>query len=84
MLNTHDLEVRELPSVFTNVEKKKKRVEFSSLELIKKNIKIRDSLNEVLLMSDTVIGSLIDNVQGDIGPLYKVSEAVALLDLVHD
>lgn len=50
-LPASDLEGKVLDPVFVNVVKRKKFVEMTTLELMKRNLKISDSLMEVLLMS---------------------------------
>jgi len=77
-----DLEKRQLPSVFTNVIPHGVNLQYDSLELCKKNAKLRHSLNEIYVLSfDTVI-KLIDDVRVHIGSLYKVCEGIAMLDMV--
>ncbi|BFZ63455.1 MutS protein msh4 [Saitoella coloradoensis] len=75
-------EVPELPLCFINVVKKKKMIQCTTLDLIKKNAKIKDSLTEVLLMSDKTIETLVDEIRSEIGALYKVCEGVAMLDML--
>ncbi|KAI9728947.1 MAG: MutS protein msh4 [Chrysothrix sp. TS-e1954] len=70
-----------LPSVFINVVRKRDFVECSTLDLLKKNQKILDSHQECLNMSDEVIQSLINTVREHVPKLFKVCEAVAMLDM---
>ena len=77
-----ELEERNLPEVFINSFKKKNTIECQTLDLLKLNQKIADSHHEVLQMSDRSIQNLIDNVREDIAPLFKIAEAIALLDMV--
>ncbi|RIB07458.1 muts domain V-domain-containing protein [Gigaspora rosea] len=72
----------QLPLVFINVSKKKKTLTFTTLELMKKNTKINDSLTEVYLMSDKTIEDLILEIRGSIAVLYKASESIAMLDML--
>ncbi|KAF9915240.1 MutS protein msh4 [Lobosporangium transversale] len=72
----------ELPLAFINVVKKNKTLTFTTLELVKKNAKINDSLMEVYLMSDKIVNDLSNEIQSDIVALYKASEAIALLDMI--
>jgi DNA mismatch repair protein MSH4 len=51
-INIEQLEDKQLPLIFINVKKKRKTLTFTTLEVMKKNIKISDSLTEVYLMSD--------------------------------
>ena len=75
------LEDRELPPVFINVFRRKHMVECQTLDLLKWNQKIVDSHHEVLQMSDRSIQELIDSVRTEIEPLFKISEAIATLDV---
>ncbi|KAI8604094.1 DNA mismatch repair protein Msh4 [Dissophora ornata] len=72
----------ELPLIFINVVRKSKMLTFTTLELMKKNAKIKDSLTEVYLMSDKIVGDLSGDVRLEIGALYKASEAIAMLDML--
>ncbi|KAG0299101.1 MutS protein msh4, partial [Dissophora globulifera] len=72
----------ELPLIFINIVKKNKTLTFTTLELVKKNAKINDSLTEVYLMSDKIVSELSGNIRQDIGVLYKASEAIAMLDML--
>ncbi|EFE34217.1 uncharacterized protein ARB_07168 [Trichophyton benhamiae CBS 112371] len=71
-----------LPDIFINVYRKKAYVEFQTLDLVKMNQKITDSHNEVVSMSDRSIQELIDNARSQISSLFRISEAVALLDMI--
>lgn len=44
--------------------------------------KISDSHVEVLQMSDAVVQNLIDNIREDVAPLFRISEGIALLDMI--
>lgn len=81
-LSALDLEDKALPGVFVNIVDRKKMVEFTTLELVKRNAKINDSLTEVMLMSDKTVQSLIEEVRKEFGPLYKVAEGIAMLDMI--
>ncbi|KAG0018532.1 hypothetical protein BGZ80_007059 [Entomortierella chlamydospora] len=76
------LEGGELPLIFINVVKKSKTMTFTTLELVKKNAKINDSLTEVYLMSDNIVNELSSDIRADIGAVYKASEALAMLDML--
>ncbi|KAG0097316.1 MutS protein msh4 [Podila epicladia] len=76
------LDGRQLPLVFVNVVRKGRTLSFTTLDLIKKNAKIEDSLTEVYMMSDAVVKELACQIRADIGALYKASEAIAMLDML--
>ena len=56
-------------------------IECQTLDLLKVNQKIMDSHHEVLQMSDKSVQDLIDNVRAEVEPLFKISEAIAILDV---
>ena len=76
-----ELENRNLPDVFINVFRKRNIIECQTLDLLKWNQKIMDSHHEVLQMSDRSIQELIENLRAEIAPLFKISDAIALLDV---
>ncbi|KAI9487454.1 MAG: muts domain V-domain-containing protein [Benjaminiella poitrasii] len=71
-----------LPSEFINIIKKKKTLQFTTLELLQKNSRINESLTEVYLMSDRIVTELLRKFRDGINILYKSSEAIALLDML--
>ena len=77
-----DLDDRALPEVFVNVFRKKNLVECQTLSLVKLNQKIVDSHHEVLQMSDRVVFELVEAIRGVIAPLFKISESIAMLDML--
>ncbi|KAF9183929.1 MutS protein msh4 [Haplosporangium sp. Z 767] len=81
-MTVDQLEGGELPLIFINIVKKNKILTFTTLELIKKNAKINDSLTEVYLMSDKIVNDLSSEIRSEISALYKASEAIAMLDML--
>lgn len=75
-------EVDTLPDIFVNVFRKKTRIECQTLGLVKLNQKIMDAHDEVINMSNRAIQELIQNVCSEISGLFKVSEAIAMLDML--
>ena len=57
-------------------------IECQTLDLLKINQKIVDSHHEVLQLSDSTVQELIHNVRAEIAPLFKISDAIALLDVM--
>ncbi|KAJ8703274.1 MutS protein msh4 [Pleurotus ostreatus] len=72
----------ELPSGFINASIKRGSWYFSSMELKKMNARMKDALDETLLLSDRIIQELLDGILEDVGVLYKASEAIALIDML--
>ncbi|KAH8703415.1 putative DNA mismatch repair protein Msh4 [Talaromyces proteolyticus] len=71
-----------LPEEFVNIFRKKDRIECQTLDLVKLNQRISDSHHEVINMSDQTIQELIDEICQDVSILFKVSEAIATLDML--
>jgi DNA mismatch repair protein MSH4 len=83
-LSSHDVDPEvPLPDIFISQIKRKKIVQFSTLDVAKKNARIHEALNELLVLSDEAVEQLVDTIQADIGALYQLSEAVAVLDMIH-
>ncbi|KAB2100972.1 MutS 4 [Alternaria gaisen] len=64
---TSELEGKVLPPVFTNVIRRKKNIECQTLELMKR---------------DEAVETLIDKVHSHMSIMFKICEAVAMLDMV--
>ncbi|KAJ4339112.1 MutS protein msh4 [Didymella glomerata] len=77
-----ELDGRGLPAVFTNVIRRKNNIECQTLELMKRNQKINVSHQEVILMSDQAVDLLIEAVRGHMSVMFKICEAVSLLDMI--
>ncbi|KAH7402003.1 muts domain V-domain-containing protein [Phaeosphaeria sp. MPI-PUGE-AT-0046c] len=77
-----EVEGRGLPPVFTNIIRRKKYFECQTLELMKRNQKINVSHQEVILMSDQAVSNLIEEVRGHMSIMFKICEAIALLDMI--
>ncbi|KAK1231370.1 MutS protein msh4 [Marasmius sp. AFHP31] len=71
-----------LPKGFINATLKKAKWQFSTMELKKMNARMKDALDETLILSDKIIRDLVAEILVDIGALYKASEAVALTDML--
>jgi DNA mismatch repair protein MSH4 len=81
---TSELMERPIPDEFINVyhNRKSKFIECQTLELVKLNQKILDSHHEVIRMSDQSIQDLISDVRAELYVLFKISEAIAELDMI--
>jgi len=55
---------------------------FTSMELKKRNARMKDALEEALVLSHSTINDLVSAVLLDVGALYKASEAIAMLDML--
>ncbi|KAF7326661.1 MutS 4 [Mycena venus] len=80
-LRTNELD-GELPRGFINATLKKGKWTFTSMDLKKMNARMKDALDETLILSEKIIQDLVAEILVDMGALYKASEAVALLDML--
>ncbi|EUC41537.1 hypothetical protein COCMIDRAFT_40313 [Bipolaris oryzae ATCC 44560] len=67
-----ELEDKALPPVFTNIIRRHNHIECQTVELMKRNQKARDE----------AVGDLTEQVRSHVSILFKVCEAVAMLDMI--
>ncbi|KAK5204347.1 MutS protein msh4 [Exophiala xenobiotica] len=77
-----DLDNTSLPPIFINTYRRSKFIECQTLELVKMNQKIRNAHADVITLGDRAVQALIDVVRSKIHPLFKISESIALLDML--
>lgn len=71
-----------LPDIFINCIRKRDKIECQTLDLVKLNQKITDAHNEVINMSDKTIQELISEICSEVSVLFRISEAIATLDMI--
>ncbi|KAK9369082.1 muts domain V-domain-containing protein [Lipomyces kononenkoae] len=72
-----------LPEIFINQAVAKRHyLEFTTMDLMKLNAKLRDALTEIMLMSEETVERLVEDVRVQIPALYKASEGIAMLDML--
>ncbi|KNE71791.1 hypothetical protein AMAG_16098 [Allomyces macrogynus ATCC 38327] len=71
-----------LPPVFVNAVKKRNGVRLTTLDIMKLNDRIRESMDEIFLISDQIVQDLTDTLRQNVGVLYRLSESVALVDML--
>jgi DNA mismatch repair protein MSH4 len=76
------LNIEDLPQIFIKSVKAKSTINCTTADLIKMNDRCTESLNEIYLMTNIVITELMDELRGQIGCLYKLSECIAMLDML--
>ncbi|KAL0486176.1 DNA mismatch repair protein MutS [Acrasis kona] len=69
-------------ATFIQQLRNKKRVVCSTEDLNSKNFRIKDLVEEILLLTESVISDLIGKVRSLLSSLYKVSESIAMLDML--
>ena len=77
-----EFEEKPIPDVLINRFRVKNAIECQTLQLTKMNQKIKDAHNEVVSLSDKSVQELIGAVRSKIHPLFKISESLALLDML--
>ncbi|KAI9437019.1 muts domain V-domain-containing protein [Lactarius indigo] len=77
-----DFDERKLPRGFINTSMQKGKWLFTTMELKKRNARMKDALEEALILSHSTIKDLVTRILLNIGALYKASEAVAMLDML--
>ncbi|KAM3482271.1 hypothetical protein MY8738_004110 [Beauveria namnaoensis] len=70
------------PGFFINVVKKRGAIECQTLDLVKLNMRLSDTSNEVVFRSDAIIEQLISTLQSDASHLFKMCESVGLIDML--
>ncbi|KGQ07798.1 MutS protein 4 [Beauveria bassiana D1-5] len=70
------------PGFFINVVKKRGAIECQTLDLVKLNMRLSDTSNEVVFRSDAIIEQLIATLQSDASHLFKMCESVGLIDML--
>ncbi|XP_055959284.1 mutS protein homolog 4 [Patella vulgata] len=71
-----------LPAIFIKVSKFKNTLSFTTTDLIKLNDRVKESLQEIYLMTNVVVTELLKDVRQHVGCLYKLSEAVSMIDML--
>ncbi|PHH91059.1 hypothetical protein CDD83_1804 [Cordyceps sp. RAO-2017] len=71
-----------LPPVFINVVRKKKYIECQTLDLVKLNVRLSDTSNEVVIRSDAVVRDLMRDLRHASPQLFRVCESIAFVDMI--
>lgn len=77
------IQAEQLPSEFVKVCKHRNTLSFTTSDLIKLNDRAQEATNEIYLMTNAVLNELMDSIRSQIGCLYKLTECVAMLDMLH-
>lgn len=71
-----------LPHIFINIVKKKDHIQCQTLPLVKLNVRLSETSNEVVMRSDAIIQELIVDIRESSPQLFRVCESVALVDMI--
>ncbi|KAM9466550.1 mutS protein homolog 4 [Clarias gariepinus] len=72
----------QLPGEFIKVTRQKNNYSFTTLDMMKMNDRCDEALKEIFHMSYIVVCRLLNDVYSHIHCLYKLSDAVSLLDML--
>ncbi|OIR58207.1 MAG: mutS-like protein 4 [Amphiamblys sp. WSBS2006] len=67
---------------FINTQRKKKRVFFTTVQLLKYNTRLKETATEIYLACENRIEATLEKVEEKIECLHAISEAFSLLDLL--
>ncbi|KAL5606435.1 uncharacterized protein BROUX77_003628 [Berkeleyomyces rouxiae] len=81
-IRAEEFENRPMPEGLINCVKKRKFVQCQTLLLVKLNQRVKDSEQEVIIQSDAVIQEILDFIRTHVPHLFRVSESIALLDMI--
>ncbi|KAI6778028.1 uncharacterized protein J7T54_005815 [Emericellopsis cladophorae] len=81
-IKASDFDGGQLPGCFVNVVRKRDKFECQTLDLIKLNLRLSDTSNEVVIRSDAVIDELIADIRLEAPQFFRVCESVALVDMI--
>lgn len=71
-----------LPNCFINRVRKRDNIECQTLNLVKLDLRLSDTCNEVDIRSDIVIQCLMKVLWQNVPHLFRVCESVALVDMI--
>ena len=77
-----DIDTSEPPDILINVVQKRRFLECQTLNLVKLNLRLTDTSNEVVVRSDGIIQGLVNSLQADVPQLFKICESVGLADML--
>lgn len=75
--------VEEIPLNFINRTEKKRYMECTTLDIIKCNARLDDTVNEIMTISNQVVESVNEAIASYLPFLFMVTEALGLLDLLQ-
>ncbi|KAH3676021.1 hypothetical protein WICMUC_002317 [Wickerhamomyces mucosus] len=75
--------IEELPEELINRIEKKKYLECTTLNVMKCNARLEDTVNEILTISSQLVEVLIEQISEFLPILFMIAEAFSLLDLVQ-
>lgn len=77
-----DFENGVTPDALINCVRKKEFLECQTLQMMKLNQRMTDSVDEVIIQSNKVVRELLDSIRIEIPSLFRICESIALLDML--
>ncbi|KAI5950888.1 MSH4 [Candida jiufengensis] len=71
-----------LPTEFTNIIHKKNIIECTTIDLLKQGSRLNDIVNEINVVSSSLIKELYEQSQDNLPIFFMVSESIAMLDML--
>lgn len=81
-LKAADFDDCPLPTDLIHAVRKKDKIECQTLSLVKLNLRLSDTSNEIIIRSDAVIQALVKELRQEAPHLFRVCESVALIDMI--
>lgn len=81
-IRVSDLENGLIPAALINCVRKKDFIECQTLQMVKLNQRMTDSVDEAIMQSDKVVQQLLNAIRVQIPHLFRVCESVGLLDML--
>lgn len=71
-----------LPPFALHCERKGKKLHFTTDKLISLNQRIREAINEILLITENVVQTIQERIRKYLPCIYKLAESIAYLDMI--
>ncbi|GMM38326.1 MutS family protein [Saccharomycopsis crataegensis] len=78
----NDIDFDNLPSMFINKSAKRSIIQCTTLDILKLNRRLQETLNEIFLLCDKTIDELNEMIEDFTSGIFMMAEALAILDLL--
>ncbi|RZF42657.1 hypothetical protein LSTR_LSTR001452 [Laodelphax striatellus] len=85
VLNTSknkQFKIKDMPPVFIQVNRTRQNITCTTENLLVLNQRMKSCLQEIQLMGNVILNELVQEIQKDIGCIYKLCEVIAELDML--
>ena len=80
--NAPKLTLSDLPKEFISAQINRSLISFTTEEIAQADRKSQDQLRNICIMSNTILTELLQELRLTIGSLYRLSEAISILDVL--